>query len=162
MFHSSSVFFFECTRVLYCQCLVSTCFASSKWVVQAGSFLGELLRLSYPTIDTIVSAILSLGQGCMLYKHDLPKAYCQFPINTNDYHLLGYTWNSQSYFDTILTMCLHSATMACQHSMWAVTWILNQHRLNTFNYLINFMVFLCGFWLWLISTSLESCCISWD
>ena len=90
-----------------------------------GYFLGELLGLNYPTIDAIVLAIVSLSRGCMLYKRDLWKAYRQLPIDPHDYHLLGYAWNSQFYFDTVLTMGLRSTPMACQLSTSAVTWILN-------------------------------------
>ena len=91
--------------------------------------------MNYPIIDAIVSAIASLSWGCMLYKRDLRKAYRQFPIDPHDYHLLGYTWNSQFYFDTVLTMGLRSAAMACQRSISEVTLILNQRGLTIFNYL---------------------------
>ena len=80
------------------------CGSSVNDGIPSGSFLGELLELTYPTIDAIVSAIVSLGRGCMLYKRDLRKAYRQFPVDPHDYHLLGYTWNRQFYFDTVLTM----------------------------------------------------------
>ena len=42
------------------------CGSSVNDGIHSGSFLRELLELSYPTIDAIVSAILSLGRGCML------------------------------------------------------------------------------------------------
>ena len=115
------------------------CGSSVNDGIPSGSFLGELLDLTYPTIDAIVSAIVSLGRGCMVYKHDLRKAYHQFPVDPHDYHLLGYTWNSQFYFDTVLTMGLRSAAMACQRSTSAVTWILNRRGLRIFNYLDDFI-----------------------
>ena len=93
----------------------------------------------YPTIDAIASAIVLLGWGCTLYKRDLRKAHCQFPIYPHDYHLLGYTWSGQFYFDTVLTMGLRSAAMACQRSPSAVTWILNRRGLKIFNYLDDFI-----------------------
>ena len=80
------------------------CGSSVNDGIPSGSFLGELLVLTYHTIDAIVSAIVSLGRGCMLYKRDLRKAYRQFPLDPHEYHLLGYTWNRQFYFDTVLTM----------------------------------------------------------
>lgn len=109
--------------------------------IPSGSFLGELFELTYPTIDAIVSAIVSLGRGCMLYKRDLRKAYRQFPVDPHDYYLLGYPWNRQFYFDTVLTMGLRSAAMACQRSTSAVSWILNRRGLSTFNYLDDFIGF---------------------
>jgi len=65
--------------------------------------------------------------------------YRQFPVDPQDYHLLGYTWNSQFYFDTVLTMGLRSAAMACQRSTSAVTWILNRRGPSIFNYLDDFI-----------------------
>ena len=105
--------------------------------IPSGYFFRELLELIYPTIDAIASATALLGWGCMLYKRDLRKAHCQFPIYPYDYHLLGYTWNGQFYFDTVLTMGLRSA--ACQRSPSAVTWILNRRGLKIFNYLDDFI-----------------------
>lgn len=101
------------------------CGSSVNDGIPFGYFLGELLGLNYPTIDAIVLAIVSLSRGCMLYKRDLWKAYRQLPTDPHDYHLLGYAWNSQFYFDTVLTMGLRSTPMACQLSTSAVTWILN-------------------------------------
>ena len=104
------------------------CVSSVNDGIPSCYFLGELLELSYLTIDAIVSAIVSLGRGCMLYKCDLRKAYRQFLIDPHDYHLLSYTWNSQFYFGTVLTMGLRSAAMACQRSTSAVTWIQHNQR----------------------------------
>ena len=97
------------------------CGSSVNNGILSGYFLGELLELSYPTIDAFVLAIVFLSLGCMLYKCDLCKVNHQFPIDPHDYHLLGYTWNSQVYFDTVLTLGLHSTMMACQCSTLAVT-----------------------------------------
>ena len=114
------------------------CGSSVNDGIPSGSFLGELLELTYPTIDAIVSAIVSLGRSCMLYKRDR-KPYRQYPVDPHDYHLHGYTWNRQFYFDTVLTMGLGSPAMACQRSTSAVSWTLNRRGLSTFNYLDDFI-----------------------
>ena len=80
------------------------CGSSVNDGIPGDSFLGEPISLTYPTIDSIVDAVISLGPGCLLYKRDLKKAYRQFPVDPRDYHLLGYTWDNQFYFDTVLTM----------------------------------------------------------
>ena len=89
-------------------------------------FFGDPVDLTYPIIDDIVDAVVSLGRGCLLYKRDLGKAYRQFPVDPHDYHLLGYTWGGQYYFDTVLTMGLRSAAMSYQRSSSAAAWILAQ------------------------------------
>ena len=65
------------------------CGSSVNDDIPSGSFLGELTELTYPTSDAIISGIVSLGRGCMLYKRDLRKAYRQFLVDPHDYHLLG-------------------------------------------------------------------------
>ena len=80
--------------------------------IPSDSFLGEPLGLKYSTIDAIVNVIVALGRGCLPYKRNPRKAYRQFPVDSRDYSLLGYTWDGQFYFDTVLTMGLRSAAMA--------------------------------------------------
>lgn len=101
--------------------------------------MDEPISLTYPTIDSIVDAVISLGHGCLLYKCDLKKAYRQFPVDPKDYHLLGYTWDNEFYFDMVLTMGLRSAAMACQRSNSAVSWISQQQGCSFFNYLDDFI-----------------------
>ena len=48
--------------------------------IPSDSFLGESISLTYPTIDSIVDAVISLRPGCLLYKRDLKKAYLHFPF----------------------------------------------------------------------------------
>ena len=59
--------------------------------IPGNSFFGDPVDLTYPIIDDIVDAVVSLGRGCLLYKRDLRKAYRQFPVDPHDYHLLRYT-----------------------------------------------------------------------
>ena len=99
--------------------------------IPSDSFLGEPISLSYPTTDSIVDAVISRGPGCLLYERDLKKAYRQFSVDPKDYHLLGYTWDNQYYFDTVLTNRLRSTS--------AVSWISRQQGRSLFNYLDDFI-----------------------
>ena len=106
--------------------------------IPSNSYFGELLVLRYPAIaaiDCIVDAVVTLGRGCHLYKRDLRKAYRQFPVDPKDYPFLGYTLG-HFCFDTVLTMGLRSAAMACQRSTSAVAWIASQQDRLVFNYLL--------------------------
>ena len=107
--------------------------------IPSDSFLGKPISLTYPTIDSIGDAVIYLGPGCLLYKSDLKKAYRHFPVDPKDYHLLGYTWDNQFYFDTVLTMGLRSAALACQRYTSAVPWISRQQGRSFFNYLDDFI-----------------------
>lgn len=51
------------------------CGASVSDGIPSDSYLGEPISLTYPTTDSFVDAVISLGPGCLLYKHNLKKAY---------------------------------------------------------------------------------------
>ena len=107
--------------------------------IPSDSYLRAPLSLRYPIIEDIVDAVVTLGRGCYLYKRDLRKAYRQFPVKPKDYPFLGYTRNKQFYFDTVLTMRLRSAAMACQRSTAAVAWVESQQGRMVFTYLDDFI-----------------------
>ena len=101
-------------------------------------YLGVDFDLVYPTVDDIAASILHYGPGCLLFKRDLKRAYRQFPVDPGDYHLLGYSWRGQLYFDTVLPMGLHSAAMACQRVTNAVRYICASQGHSVVNYLDDF------------------------
>ena len=55
-----------------------------------GSFLGQPFDLKFPTVDDVCSLVRRCGQGALIFKRDLAKAYRQFPMDPLDYQLLGY------------------------------------------------------------------------
>ena len=102
-------------------------------------YLSHPYSLAYPTIDTIANRVGSLGRGCLLFKHDLKRAYRQFPMDPFDYPLLGYQWNGELYFDVVVPMGLKTAVMACQRLTSAVCYMLTQDRCCVVNYLDDFI-----------------------
>jgi len=82
--------------------------------IPSDSFVGEPISLTYPTIDSIVDAVISLGPGCLLYKRDLKKAYRQFPVDPKDYHLLGTP-------GTISSILIRSLPWAYGLRLWPVS-----------------------------------------
>ena len=97
--------------------------------ILSDSFLGV------PTIGSIADAIVATGRGCLLYKRDFKEAYRQFPVDPGDYYLLGYVWENNFHFDTVLTMGLRWTAMAAT----AVSWICYQRGQSVFNYLDDFI-----------------------
>ena len=107
--------------------------------ILSDSFLGVPIDLHYPTIGSIADAIVATGWGCLLYKRDFKEAYRQFPVDPGDYYLLGYVWENNFHFDTVLTMGLRWTAMACQQAATAVSWICYQWGHSVFNYLDDFI-----------------------
>lgn len=106
--------------------------------IPSKQYLGEDFNLVYPTVDDVAARILALGPGCLLFKRDLKRAYRQFPVDPGDYHLLGYSWRNQMFFDTVLPMGLRSAAMACQRVTNAVRYMCASHGHDILNYLDDF------------------------
>jgi len=115
------------------------CGSSVNDGIPSDTYLGIPIRLTYPTVDMIAASVVAQGRGCLLFKRDLRKAFRQLPVCPGDYYLLGYTWRDKYYFDTVLTMGLRTAAMACQRTTNAVSWILQQQGHTVFNYLDDFI-----------------------
>ena len=74
-------------------------------------------------MEEVCRLVLEIGTGALIYKRDLKKAYRQIPVDPGDYCYLGYHWNDQWYFDTVLAMGQRNAAMACSRTTNAVMYI---------------------------------------
>ena len=99
------------------------------------SYLGESIRLRYPSVDDLAKLVREKGRGCALFKRDLRRAYRQFPVDPGDVHLLGYRWKNQLIFDCTLTMGLRSAAYLCQRYTNAIRYIAKNKGFSIINYL---------------------------
>ena len=106
--------------------------------IDKDSYLGERIRLRYPTVDQLVYLVRKFGQGCALYKRDLRRAYRQFPVDPADLYLLAYQWRGKFYVDRVLTMGLRSAAFLCQRYTNAVAFIARKRGISLVNYLDDF------------------------
>lgn len=77
-------------------------------------FLGEYKALRYPTVNTFVKRIKSLGPGCLMYKKDLSKAFFQIPLCPSCYRFMGFFWRGKYYFSKVMVMGLSTGCRACQ------------------------------------------------
>ena len=103
-----------------------------SWPLKKGSvnsgiskeyYLEEKIESHYASVEEICKMVLDIGQGAVLYKRDLRQAYRQFPVDPADYYLLGYHWNDQYYFDTVLAMGQRNAGVGCSRVTNAVMFI---------------------------------------
>ncbi len=47
-------------------------------------------------------------------KRDLSRAFMQFPVDPEEYNLLGWSWKSVKYFDKALSMGMNISPYLCQ------------------------------------------------
>ena len=100
--------------------------ASVNIGIPDSSYLNEPYKLRLLGIDRLCEFIPQLGQGCLLYKLDLQRAYRQILIDPKDYHLLGFRFNNVLYFDTRCPFGLKTSAMICQRSTKAVVHYFTQ------------------------------------
>ena len=63
--------------------------ASMNTAVQEDIYLGTHYVLNYPSIDSIMDALVKLGPAALIYKIDISRAFRQIKIDPRDIDLLG-------------------------------------------------------------------------
>ncbi|XP_066288330.1 uncharacterized protein [Branchiostoma lanceolatum] len=106
--------------------------------IPTGTYLGETRRLRYPSFDDFVALVVVQGQGCLMFKRDLRRAYRQLFVDPGDYHLLGFRWRGSAYTDVALPFGLRSSAQACQRVTDAVSHVYAQLGFSCVNYLDDF------------------------
>lgn len=89
-------------------------------------YLQEPITLRYPTVQSFVKRIKQLGPGCLMYKRDLHKSFCQLPLCPSAYRLIGFSWEGRFYFKKVMPMGLTCACLAMQRTAPALRYIHNQ------------------------------------
>ena len=89
-------------------------------------YLEKKIELHYASIEDVCEMVLSLGSGALIFKRDLRQAYRQFPVDPSDYYLLGYHWDNQYFFDTVLAMGQRNAGVGCSRVTNAVMHIFSK------------------------------------
>ena len=102
-------------------------------------YLGEIIDLKYPTVDSLCKIIREKGPNSLLFRGDLKRAYRQIPIDPVDTRFLGYSWRGKLYFDRVASFgFLRSAAMMCQRTTTAINHIYKNHNYSAVNYLDDF------------------------
>ena len=106
-----------------------------SWPLETGSvnsgiskeyYLEQKIELHYASIEDVCQMVLNLGSGALIFKRDLRQAYRQFPVDPSDYYLLGYYWDEQYFFDTVLAMGQRNAGVGCSRVTNAVMHIFSE------------------------------------
>ena len=98
-------------------------------------YLGDDVSLTYPTIDTLTSIIISKGPGALMFKTDLSRAYKQLFVDPREIHMLAFKWKNCIYIDKTLPFGLRSAAYLCQRTTNMIRYILKQRDVDIVNYI---------------------------
>ena len=98
-------------------------------------YLGQPIKLVFPTIDDLAMRVAELGLYCLLYKRDMSRYFCQVPACPGSYSFLGWRWDNLLYFDRMMLMGLVSSCYVSQRVTNSIAYI---HR-NTGYYCLNYL-----------------------
>ena len=70
--------------------------------IDKDKYLGTAIDLAYPTINSFATMVKAVGQGALMYKRDLCRAYCQIWTDPFNVPYQGFFWQGAFYFDTVL------------------------------------------------------------
>lgn len=102
------------------------------------SYIGEQIRITYPSVDDLAKLIVYFGSGCLMFKTDLARAYRQWPICPGDINLLGFSWRNRFFIDVAPPFGLRSAAYICQRITNAIVHLFRSKGYFGLNYLDDF------------------------
>jgi len=106
--------------------------------IQLESYLGGSGKVTYPTVDDFIQLIQARGQGSLLFKRDLSRAYRQFFLDPADVYFQGFRWRDGVYFDCALVMGCKSAALMCQRTTSAIASFMELQGVSICSYLDDF------------------------
>ena len=83
----------------------------------------ELTSFAYAGIQDAISYIKKLGKGCYMSKTDVQSAFRIMPIHRSDYHLLGFSWEGEYYYDKAVPFGASSSCRLFEATSKALEWI---------------------------------------
>ena len=98
-------------------------------------YLEEKIDLVYPKVDDFIQLIKQKGQGCLLFKTDLSRAYRQLSYDPISFNLVAFVWRKHIFCDTVLTMGSRSSAYCCQKFTNAISFIMFKLGIYVLNYL---------------------------
>ena len=102
----------------------------------------EHSAVTYDNLDAAIGIIQHYDRGCLVAKADIESAYRIIPIHPNDYHLLGFSWNGQYYFDKCLPMGCSSSCKIFEAFSTAIQWIAtHKFPISTMSHILDDFMF---------------------
>ena len=83
----------------------------------------EHKTVQYQCIDDAVKHMIKYGKGCYFSKTDIEHAYKIVPVHPSSYHLLGFSINSEYYYDKTLPMGLSYSCNLFEQFSTTLHWI---------------------------------------
>ena len=100
--------------------------------VLKNTYLGTEFTLTYPSIDHITEALVTLGPAAQIYKIDISRAFRQIKIDPGDIDLLGIKFENQYFLDRSVPFGSRHGSQIFQRCTDAIRFIMAQQGFPLF------------------------------
>lgn len=80
--------------------------------------------VQYESIENEINLVKQFGRNSSMAKMDIKDGFRNIPIHPSDYHLLGFVWNNEFYYDKCLPMGASSSCQIFEQLSSALQWIM--------------------------------------
>ena len=94
--------------------------------------------MSFVKVDDIIDGIMQYGRGTLMAKFDIESAYCNIPVHSDDWSLLGIKRWREYFIDLALPFGLRSALFIVSSTADLLDWILKQNYYGP-NFLLHYL-----------------------
>ena len=84
----------------------------------------DLSSVKYQSVTDAIRLILKIGPHAWLAKTDIKSAFRIIPINPSDFHLLGFKWRGQYFYDKCLPMGAASSCAIFERFSTFLHWVI--------------------------------------
>ena len=117
------------------------------WQYQRGNSINERIpkdftAVSYETLDHVVFLLNQFGRGALVGKTDIEDAFRTIPIHPSCYHLFGFTWNSDFFYDRCLPMGCSESCRIFERLTCALQWVLKTRGVMAVSHILDDFIFI--------------------
>ena len=101
---------------------------------------GSKFALKLPTIDNIVAAIEEVGEGALMAKIDVARAFRNLRVDPSDALKFGIKWDNKYFLDKEIAFRWVHGTSAFQMVSDAVTYVMSKHQHKVLAYIDDYII----------------------
>ena len=110
----------------------------------------DLCTVQYDTLDKIIQFVIYYGQGSYISKSDIEKAFRIIPLHQDSFHLMGFKWKDQYFYDKCLPMGCSISCKLFEEFSTSIQWILSHvYHISGISHILDDFMF--------VDSSFEAC-----
>ena len=106
-----------------------------------GNSINDHIPKEFTTVR-YVSLLTNFGRGALIGKTDIEDAFRIIPIHPSCYHLFGFSWDSQFFYDRCLPMGCAESCRIFERLSCALQWVLQNSGVRAVSHILDDFIFI--------------------